>query len=359
MALKVYERYLRAEVFSATALVLAAFLMLFGFFDLIGEVRDIGRGTYQLAQAVMFVSLTLPGRLYELAPIAVLIGTLYALTSLARHSEITVLRASGLSNLSMLGSLLKLGLIFVLMTFAVGEFVAPAAERAAQQLRLRSISAVVAQEFRSGVWLRDDRAFVNIRNVTPEATLEDVRIYQFDDRFRLLSIVDAQSADFAGDGAWTLKDVTQTGFESTRSSVVKEETRTWRTAINPEMLSVLMVAPEKMQLMTLYQYVRHLEENKQKTERYEIAFWKKLVYPLSILVMLVLAMPFAFLQSRSGGVSLKVFTGIMLGIGFHLLNGLFSSLGAINEWQPVVAAITPSVLFLLGAGGMILWVERR
>lgn len=359
MALRVYERYLRAEVFSATTLVLVAFLMLFGFFDLIGEVRDIGRGSYQLAEAVMFVSLTLPGRLYELAPIAVLIGTLYALTSLARHSEITVLRASGLSNTAMLGALLKLGLIFVVMTFVVGEFVAPVAERTAQQIRLRSISAVVAQEFRSGVWLRDDRAFVNIRDVTPEGSLESVRVYQFDDRFRLLSIVDAKTADFVGDGAWKMSEVTETGFESTRSTVVREESRTWKTAINPDMLSVLMVAPEKMQLATLYQYVHHLSDNKQKTERYEIAFWKKLIYPLSILVMMVLALPFAFLQGRSGGVSLKVFAGIMLGIGFHLLNGLFTSLGAINEWRPVVAAITPSVLFLLGAGGMIYWVERR
>ena len=359
MASKVYERYIRAEVFSATSLVLVAFLMLFGFFDLIGEVRAIGQGSYQLADAVFYVGLTMPGRLYELAPIAVLIGTLYALTSLARHSEITVLRASGLSNLSLLGSLLKLGLIFVLLTFVVGEFVAPVAERKAQQLRLRSINGVVAQEFRSGVWLRDERAFVNIRDVTPDAGLETVRIYQFDDHFRLLSITEAERGEFVGEGKWMLQAVTQTGFASTRAAVRKMDEWAWQTVINPEMLSVLMVAPEKMQIMTLYQYVRHLSDNKQKTERYEIAFWKKLVYPLSILVMLVLAMPFAFLQSRSGGISLKVFTGIMLGIGFHLLNGLFSSLGAINDWQPVLSAITPSALFLLGAGALLVWVERR
>jgi lipopolysaccharide export system permease protein len=192
MALKLYERHLAREIYASTALVLAAFLMLFAFFDLIHELESIGKGGYQLQHALGYVTLTLPGRLYELFPIGVLIGTLYALTMLARHSEITVLRAAGLSTRNLLGTLTKIGLVFVALTLAVGEFLAPPAERAAQQLRLKAMGSLVAQEFRSGLWVRDERSFVNVREVLPDASLQNVRVFEFDDRFQLLSISQAE-----------------------------------------------------------------------------------------------------------------------------------------------------------------------
>lgn len=359
MALKIYERYLAREIFGASTLVLAAFLMLFAFFDLIGEVQQIGKGGYQLHHAVAFVALTLPGRVYELSPIAVLIGTLYALTTLARHSEITVLRASGMSTQILMKTLMKLGMAFVLLTFVCGEFVAPPAERAAQQLRLRATSSMVAQEFRTGLWVRDEHSFINVRNVLPDTSLEEVRIYDFDDNFRLKAISDAKSGVYREDGQWTLAGVVQTRFNEGRSDVVRYDTMDWKSALTPDILSVLLVVPEKMSIVSLYQYIQHLVENHQKTDRYEIAFWKKISYPFSVLVMMLLALPFAFMQGRSGNVSVKVFVGIMLGIGFHMLNGLFSSLGAINSWQPIISAITPSAIFLLGAGATLYWVERR
>ena len=152
MALKIYERHLAREIYASTALVLTAFLMLFAFFDLIHELESIGRGGYQLQHALGFVALTLPGRLYELFPIGVLIGTLYALTVLSRHSEITVLRTAGLSTGDLLVTLAKIGVVFAALTLLVGDFLAPPAERTAQQLRLKAMGALVAQGFRSGLW---------------------------------------------------------------------------------------------------------------------------------------------------------------------------------------------------------------
>jgi lipopolysaccharide export system permease protein len=167
MGLKVYERYLAREIYAATALVLLAFLMLFGFFDLIHEFEDIGKGGYQLQHAAGFVLLSVPGHSYELFPIAVLIGTLYALTLLAHHSEIMVLRTAGLSTVSLLVTLAKVGMTFIVLTFLIGEYVAPPAEKAAQQLRLKALSSMVAQEFRSGLWIKDEMSFVNVRYVLP------------------------------------------------------------------------------------------------------------------------------------------------------------------------------------------------
>jgi lipopolysaccharide export system permease protein len=359
VALKVYERYLAREIYSGTALVLVAFLMLFSFFDLVHELKEVGKNGYQLQHAVGFVLLTLPGRIYELLPIAVLIGSLYALTTLARHSEITVLRTSGLSTRGLLISLTKLGLIFVVAIFLVGEFVAPPAEHAAQQLRLKASRSMVADEFRTGVWLKDELNFVNVRQVLPDIRLQGVRIYAFDAHHQLVSISDAESGEYQPEGRWRLDRVVQTVFAGDRAEVHRLPSVIWQSALTPNILSVLMVVPERMSFVNLYQYIRHLQENQQKTQRYEIALFKKMIYPLAAWVMMALALPFAYLQDRMGAVSIKVFAGIMLGIAFHMLNGLFSSLGVINNWPPFYSAITPSALFLCAAGIMMWWVERR
>lgn len=359
MALKIHERYLAREIYAGTALVLVAFLMLFAFFDLVHEFEDVGKGGYQLPHAVGFVLLTLPGHVYELFPIAVLIGSLYALTLLARHSEITVLRTSGLSTRHLLVTLSKLGLAFVVLIFAVGEFVSPPAEHAAQQLRLRAMSSMVTQEFRSGLWIKDETSFVNVREVLPDTRLRGMRIYVFDGHHQLRSISEAEEGIYESPDAWQLLNVVQTVFDGDHTEVRRESRVIWRSALNPNILSMLMVVPERMSFINLYQYIHHLQENQQKTQRYEIALWKKLVYPLAALVMMVLALPFAYMQDRMGAVSIKVFAGIMLGIAFHMLNGLFSSLGAINDWPPFWSAITPSAIFLLAAGGMMMWVDRR
>lgn len=360
MAFRVYERHLGREIYGATLLVLGAFLALFAFFDLIQQMEDVGKGGYELRHALGYVGLTLPGRIYEILPIAVLIGTLYSLTLLARHSEITVLRASGLSTRDLLISLGKIGSVFVVITFLVGDFVAPPAERAAQQLRLTALNRLVGKEFRSGIWLKDGASFINVREVLPDTSLRGVRVYAFDENYRLRSLSEAVSGRYdTAAGHWDLNEVAETRFDEAGATVFQHPELEWRTALQPDMLAVLLVSPDKMSVVTLFQYVRHLSGNQQKTERYEIALWKKLVYPLATLVMMALALPFAYKHDRVSAVSVKVFAGVMIGILFQMLNGMFAHLGVINSWKPLVAAMTPSVLFLLTAAAMLWWVERR
>lgn len=355
----VHIRYLSREIYAAVALVLLAFLGLFAFFDLVNELDDIGKGGYLLHHAAIYVAMIMPGRVYELMPIAVLIGTLYALTTLARHSEITVLRASGLSTRRLLLELLAIGSVFVVLTFVFGEYLAPPAERAAQQWRLAATRSMVSQELRTGLWVRDGLRFVNVSSVLPDTSLQGIRIYEFDERAALVSISEAESGAYDGKEGWRLRKVAQTRFSDAGTSTIALPEMLWSSELTPEVLSVLMVVPERMSVSTLYSYIHHLRENNQKTTRYEIALWKKLAYPFAAFVMMGLALPFGYMQTRMGGVSLKVFSGIMLGVGFHLLNGLFSNLGVINGWVPAVAALTPSVTFFLAAAFMMWWVERR
>jgi lipopolysaccharide export LptBFGC system permease protein LptF len=193
----IHERYIRREVALASLLVLASFLGLFGFFDLINELDNLGRGNYGLEHAVMYTVLTMPGRVYETLPIAVLIGGLYALTTLSRHSEITVLRASGVSTAQLLRLLARIGTPFVLLTFVTGEFIAPPAEKAAQELKLAARSQLLTSEFRSGFWIKDEHNFVNVGSVTPDGKLQQIRIFEFDDKRVLLSVSEAARAAYA------------------------------------------------------------------------------------------------------------------------------------------------------------------
>ena len=358
--LRLYQRYLMRETLGAIFLVLMAFLALFSFFDLINELRSVGKGGYQLGHALLFVALSLPGMIYELIPIAALIGTLYALSTLARHSEITVLRASGLATSNLLMTLFRAAALLALLTIVVGEGLVPVSERLAQELRTRALSNVIAQQgFESGLWVKDGRSFINIRHATPDARLQGVRIYKFDSANALESVTDVEEAEFRPPEHWVLKGVVRTVLEGDTARVERAETAEWVSAVNPDLLAVLMVAPERMSLVGLINYTEHLSDNRQKTERYEIAIWKKLVYPLASLVMVALALPFGYSHNRVGGVSLKIFAGVMLGILFYALNGLFSNLGVINAWPPFASATAPSALFLLGAIGMLWWVERR
>ena len=357
--MRILRRYLAREITGATFMVLLAFLGLFAFFDFINELDEIGKDGYQVHHALIYVALIVPGRVYELMPIAVLIGTLYALTTLARHSEITVMRASGLSTRRLLRELALIGGLFVVLTFVFGEYVAPPAEKAAQQWRLTVTGSTVANELRSGLWVRDGRRFINVQALTPERTLKGVRIYEFDDQLVLRTISDARSGVYVDGGGWHLTDIAQTIFEGDRTRVARFDAMEWQSELTPDVLSVLMVTPERMSVSTLVTYLRHLTENNQKTDRYAIALWKKIVYPFAVLVMMALALPFAYTHDRMGGVSVKVFAGIMLGVAFHLLNGLFSNLGVINAWPAPVAALAPSVMFLITAAAMLYLVERR
>ena len=359
MRARTLERYLARQIYGASAFVLLGFLGLFAFFDLIRELADLGKVDYHLRQVFTFVLLSAPTHAYELFPVVVLIGTLYVLAHLASNSEYTVMRASGLSPRRAGLVLAKIGIAFVVLTFVIGEWVAPWAEEQAQKVKLRAMSSMIGQDLMSGLWFKDEGSFINVREARQTSQLFGVRIYDFDADYRLQKITLAQRADYAGRGVWQLQDVAYTNFTEKGPRTERQPEAEWRSRVNPEMLDALIVRPERMSAWALHKYTEHLAGNRQKTERYEIALWKKLFYPLAALVMMALALPFAYMQARAGMVGVKVFLGIMLGIFFHMLNSLFSHIGLLQNWPPLSAAVVPSAAFLAAAILMMWWVERR
>ena len=378
------KRYLGREVAQATGFVLLALLSIFAFFDIVAQLDDVGQSGYTLRAALTYVLLSQPSRVYELMPIAALIGTIYALSKLASSSEFTIMRVSGMSTRRLAIWVANVGVMLVAATYLMGEVVAPPLERLAQRVRIQATNAGIATEFRSGAWARDivkDDAgnierlrFVNVRVVRPDTTTALWRIFDFDTNFRLRSIATAETGLYlppsaGARGAWLLKDVVETRIPAVErddatpaainTQILREPERRWESELSPEIFGVLLVAPERMSLVALAQYVRHLADNRQRTERYEIAFWNKIFYPLAILVMMALALPFAYLHVREGSVSLKIFTGVMIGVGFYMLNKLFAHLGLLNTWPPIVVAALPSLVVLSVALSTLYWIERR
>lgn len=354
----IIKKHLIKETSVSILLMMGGLLAMFAFFDLLQELDNLGKGNYDLNKIILFVLLSAPGHIYEIVPVAMLIGTMYSLAQFARNSELVILRVSGMSILSIGKTLLRIGIVFAVITFIIGELITPLSEKTAQRLRIKAIDSVVAQDFRSGLWVKDGRSFVNVEQVHPDAELANINIYSFDQNFQLTSINTAKSAKFDGKG-WNLSDVMLTYLSDSRVVTKKLATARWQSLIRPELLNVLLVLPERMSAWDLYSYIGHLSKNQQKTSRYEIALWAKIIYPFACLVMIMLALPFGFLQQRSGGVAFKILLGIMLGILYQVLNRVFLHLGLLNDWSAFTSAAIPTFLFFLASIVMLSWVERH
>jgi lipopolysaccharide export system permease protein len=371
----IIARYLSGQIAIAVLVVMFAFVGFQGFFDLKTEIDELSK-TYTYGQAISFVLLNTPSRIYELMPIGVLIGAIYAMAQLAGNSEFTAMRAAGLGRKEALLSVSKLAALFVVFTFCVGEFVAPPLEQFSKQIKAGSSDRKVAQ-LRSGAWLKDTQRspdntivaqrFVNVKTLEIDGSLSGIRVFEFDAAFHLRSVITADSARYVSNGEWTFTQAKITSYterpikQGDSQLVAVAQTKAqhaWKSELTPELFGVLAIDPEKMSAVRLWQYTAHLKENQQAAERYEIAMWRKVIYPFVTVVMLVLALPFGYLNVRSGGIGYKVSAGILLGIAFHTLNSLFSHVGMLNTWPAWVAATTPSLLATALALFMLYWVDR-
>jgi lipopolysaccharide export system permease protein len=320
-----------------------------------------------VSYALAYVALQIPNHLYELLPIAVLIGTIYVMARLAESSEYTILRTSGLGPLRALGTLLALGLAFVTLTFVVGDYVAPVANRAAQSLQARFLGDITVG--RTGAWMKDrqgQRSFsVNVGAMAADGTMSNIRIFEFDDPTgRPLATVKAGRGRLATDGAWALEDVERRDYAQAATDAAGLDIQRlpqwrWPTTISQDMVAAALLSPDRMQTVGLFQYIAHLQDNGQSAQRYEIEFWRKVFYPLSCLVMMVLALPFAYLHFRSGNITGYVFLGVLVGISFFLLNNVFGFIGNLRNWEPWLAAAAPGFIYSLLSLGALGWLVLR
>lgn len=366
--MKTLRRFIHREAFAAVGFVTLGFLALFMFFDLVDELRWVGRsgpGGYQWHHALLIVSLGIPKYLYQLLPIAVLIGTIFVMARFAQNSEFTIMRTSGMGPWLALRTLLSLGAMFTVLTFLIGDYVAPVAERQAQAVKIGARGRLTTGL--TGAWLKErvetQSRSVNVRDIVGDARLGGIRVFEFDAQGRLQTRIEAQAATVE-DAHWRLEGVRTIQLQQgqDQEARVAEQhlaTLDWPTQISLDMVAAAVLKPEKMSTLSLFRYIRHLEANQQSAQSYAIEFWRKLFYPLSCLVMVVLALPFAYLHFRSGGIAAYVFGGVMAGISFFLLNNVFGYIGQLQHWLPWVTAAVPGLLYSLLSLTAFTWLVLR
>ncbi len=367
--MKTVRRLLYQDIAASVGFVAVAFLALFYFFDFVDDLGDVGRRGRTLGQVALGALLEVPGHFYDLFPIAVLIGTIYALARLAQSSEFTILRTSGLGPGRALAMLALLGALFAALTFVVGDLLAPASERLLAQLKAQAGGGLRVGA--AGAWLKErrntpdgERSYsINIGGTGAKGEMSDVLIFEFDADGRLLTRTFARRARVDREGLWTLTDAIVTRWPSVDAANANVQeanhvTLPWPSTLGADVVAAAVLPLATMTTLDLWRYSEHLSDQEQTSQRHQIRFWRKALYPLACLVMMALALPFAYLHARAGGVSWKVFGGIMLGITFVLLNNLAGHVGLLRDWTPWVAAATPSVLYLLLSMAAFGWLVR-
>jgi lipopolysaccharide export system permease protein len=377
----VYERYLAKQIYLAFAFILFALTSLFIFFDFIAEM-GYASATYPIFMVFLTVLMKAPSRLVEIMPIAGLIGGIYVMANMAAQSEYTILRIAGLDTRKSLKTLMKIAMPIAFVILIMSEIFGPLSESISKNMRLSAINqGKEILEFRSGAWIKDKLRgsdgkgqvqqgirYINVGSLETNEIIRGFRMYEFDGEYRLLLSRTAETVQFIGNGVWRLNNVTETRFteiatsnrlDSSFSTQIKRSpSLDIETDVSPELLGALLIKPDRLSIINLFSYINHLQENKQDYQRYAISFWKKVIYPFTILVMLALALPFAYLQTRSGGIGYKVFGGIMLGISFQLFNSLFSHAGLLGAWPPFISAVIPALMYFLLAIAGIRWVSK-
>jgi lipopolysaccharide export system permease protein len=347
----ILDRHIGRSLLVATLLVTGVLLALFVFISVVDVLPDYGKGTFGVYELLRYVVLSQPRKLYEAFPVAVLVGTLLGLSTLAINAELTAMRAAGVSRARIVMSAMKTGLLLMLLAVAMGEYVVPTVETQAQTGRARAL-ATGFQQKGSGLWLRDGTRFVSLGEVLPDLSLLRIAIYEFGPDRRLLRLTSADRAVY-DDGRWRLEGVHRTRLGEDRVEAETASEERWVARLTPEVVAVYTVKPEALSIAQLSAYIRHLEANGQETGRYRLTMWQKILMPLATMIMVLLATPFVFREARSGGLAQRVFAGVMIGLAFVVLHRSAGYLGVIYGVPPILGAALPLVLFLALAGVLL------
>ncbi|MBU3746087.1 MAG: LPS export ABC transporter permease LptG [Burkholderiales bacterium] len=368
----IIRRYLARRVHQSIGLVLLTLLALFAFFDLVGDIEDVGKGTFRLVHAFASVALMLPSRLPELLPVSMLIGTIFALSQVAQSSEFTAMRAAGLKPSKVLVWLILCALPWASLGLVASEYLGPVAMREAQALRLLTGEALIDSSSRngnlgSGLWIRDlirneagdlrSQRFVNIRSAESDGRLSDVEIVEFDEQRRIQRWLLAKSGRVSASPGLDLAEVREIRWQPQPLSQTYPTLR-WEGGVDQTLIAMAAGRPERMSIAELWRFVRYLKSNQQASERYELAFWKKIAAPASAIAMLLMALPFAYLQPRNGALGARILAGVLIGVVFHLTGSLLGNIALIRQWPAPLITMIPTIL-LLGLSLLSLyWVNR-
>ena len=349
---KILDLYVARTLLGTVTVTLSVLIGLSALIKFVEQLRKIGEGDYDMVVAFLYVILSLPRDLEQFFPMATLLGGLIGMGVLASNSELVVMQAAGLSRWNIINSAMKSTLVMILVVMAVGEWVTPISETKAKQIRTEAISGGSLFSSDKLVWAKDGERFVSIGQVLSQDALKDIRIYTFNPDLSLQSISYANSGAFDDDG-WWLNNVDVTSFTEQQITSESFERKRWNSTLTPDKLGIVAVKPEALSISGLVDYVNYLESNDQDPARYELALWRKILQPVSVGVMLLMALSFIFGPLRSVTMGARVIMGVLTGFGFFILNEVFGPVSLVYQLPPFLGAILPSLLFAAVAGIML------
>ncbi|HUH88958.1 MAG TPA: LPS export ABC transporter permease LptG [Pusillimonas sp.] len=370
------RRYLAREIYRSCAVVLLALVGLFTFFALIEELDNVG-SKFTLLNLFYLQALQLPTRLYELLPIGLLIGAILALAGLAQRNELVILRVSGVSGIKLLVMLWMITIPWVIGAFVLSEVVTPAAEIKHSETNLSLLGRTGGGRLNSGYWFKEEgenggNRIINISELRANGGVSGVTVYEFRENQELSQLSRATDGYFE-QGRLVLTEVTETVIADDALMALADAqapttplTKTARvdqaqlvTTLTPERLIARVLTPERMSISVLLDYIKYLQSNHLQTDRQIVALWRKVAYPFTLFVMITIAAPIGFMQTRRGGVGGKVFIGILLGVGFFMINQLALNVGMLGQWPPWVTALVPNLAALVLALGSLVLMENQ
>jgi len=340
------DRYIGLAALRSIFLVAFGLTALFSLLEFVDQLRDVGQGNYHVLDALAFVLLTAPLRLLHLIPVAMLLGTLFALGNMASDSELIAMQSVGISRRQIAGSVLKMGVPVVLVLFLMAEFVVPTGQRLADAQRLSKMSVGATIENGNGFWAQGNGQYLNVRWVDVKDEPRDLDIYDFGNGGELKGFIHADKAKVAAGDAWQLRDVTRTLLVDGEARTERMAQLSWPSFLSSKQVQLLILPPDSMPPVELFRYIHALKQDNQQAARLEQAFWTKVGIPLSMVAMVLVATPFVFgpPRARTGGQRLAI--GMGIGIVFSLTQQITSLVGLLLDLSPLLAAIAPSLLMI-------------
>lgn len=343
------DRYIIKEVLKGTLIALLMLYALFNLFSLKDELSSRGVGDYDIKHILMYLGLMIPHYLYELMPSAALLGSLFVLGGMANHRELMAMRVSGVSVYGIIRAVMIAGMILVAFSFLIGEFIGPDAEKKAKVLKSVAKTQRPAAMTSHGLWLRDGNQFIHVKDIFTEGNIAKVYIYELDDKHHLQKMLYAKSGHYLDKAQWQFEHVKISEILPGKVVSKRAGEIIWRSVIDPDVVDVVVVDPENLSLIDLSKYIEFLQENKQDSAKYELAFWARLINPFVTLVMLLVAAPFVVGVGRGISLGPRMMAGILIGMSFNIIDNTVGQMGVVYGLNPLFVAILPSGLVLAGA----------
>ncbi|CAO95418.1 LPS export ABC transporter permease LptG [Erwinia tasmaniensis] len=355
----VLDRYIGKTIFNTIMATLFMLVSLSGIIKFVDQLRKTGQGEYTVLGAGLYTLLSVPKDIEIFFPMAALLGALLGLGALAQRSELVVMQASGFTRMQIAASVMKTAIPLVLLTMAIGEFVAPQGEQMARNFRAQQLVGGSLLSTQSGLWAKDGDNFVFIERIRDDSQLSGISIYSFDHDRRLQTVRYAASAKYNADKKlWELAQVDQSDLTDAQqikgSQTLSGE---WKTTLTPDKLGVVALDPGALSISGLYSYSKYLQQSGQMAGRYQLNMWSKIFQPLSVAVMMLMALSFIFGPLRSVSMGMRVITGISFGFLFYVLDQIFGPLSLVYNIPPVLGALLPSAAFFVLSVAML--IKRR